>query len=90
MELAGNPPYLLDSYIEAQPIDEFAVRFGQQFTPFSRHEYLGPQEILFPDWNIVANYFWTGRDKGLTVFGDVADQKLQYWVGLYGGSPLRQ
>lgn len=89
MELAANPPYLLDAYIEAQPIPEFGLRFGQQYTPFSRHETYGPQEILFPDWNIVANYFWNGRQKGLEAFGTIDEGVLDYWAGIYAASPIR-
>ncbi len=88
-EFASNPPYLLDSYVEIQPIKEFGLRIGQQFTPFDRHEYFGPQEILFPEWAPVSEYFWTGRDKGVTAMGTIAGQ-LEYWAGLYSGTPLRQ
>ena len=38
----------------------------------------------------VADYFWTGRDKGITVFGALASDRLDYFAGVYGGSPLRQ
>ncbi len=90
VELAASPPYLLDSYIEIQPLSEAGLRLGQQFTPLSRHEYLGPQEILFPDWNVVAEYFWTGRDKGATFFGSAGDGMVEYFAGVYSGSPLRE
>ncbi|AKU98811.1 hypothetical protein AKJ09_05475 [Labilithrix luteola] len=91
LELAANPVYLLDAYVEIQPIDEFGLRLGQQWTPISRHEYLyGPHQLLFPDWDVVSNYFWTGRDKGITAFGSFANQLLAYQVGAYLGSPLRQ
>jgi hypothetical protein len=89
MELARNPVYLLDAYVEIKPWDEAGLRIGQQFTPLSRHEYYGPQQLLFPEWSPVAEYFWTGRDKGATLFGTLAKQ-LEYWFGVYGGSPLRQ
>jgi hypothetical protein len=88
-EFASNPPFLLDSYVEFAPWKELTLRVGQQWTPFDRHEYLGPQEILFPEWAPVSEYFWTGRDKGGTLLGTVADQ-LEYWLGVYSGTPLRQ
>lgn len=91
MELAANPVYLLDSYVEIQPLDEIGLRIGQQWTPISRHEYLyGPHQLLFPDWDQVSNYFWTGRDKGITAFGSFAKNLFAYQVGAYLGSPLRQ
>ena len=89
-EFASNPPFLLDSYVELQPEPEFGLRIGQQYTPFSRHEYFGPQQILFPEWAPVAEYFWTGRDKGVTVLGTLGEGVLDYWAGVYSGTPLRQ
>ena len=66
------------------------MRIGQQYTLISRHEQFGPQQILFPEWAPVAEYFWTGRDKGATAWGFVADKHFEYYAGLYSGSPLRQ
>jgi hypothetical protein len=90
LELNSNPPFLLDSYVELNPVTEFGVRVGQQYTLISRHEQFGPQQILFPEWAPVAEYFWTGRDKGATAWGFVADSHFEYYAGLYSGSPLRQ
>lgn len=91
LELASNPVYLLDSYVEIQPVDAIGVRLGQQWTPFSRHEAInGPHQLLLPEWDAVSDYFWTGRDKGATLFGSFADQKIDYSVGAYLGNPLRQ
>jgi len=90
MELANNPPYLLDGYIDLNPCDAFGLRVGQQYTPFSRHESFGPQQLLFPEFSTVANYFWSGRDKGATIFGSLLDKRVDYYAGFYGGSPLRQ
>jgi hypothetical protein len=90
IELNSNPPYLLDSYVEIQPIDELGLRVGQQYTLIGRHEQFGPQQILFPEWAPVAEYFWTGRDKGVTMWGLLADAKAEYYAGVYSGTPLRQ
>ncbi len=89
-EFASNPPFLLDSVVELTPIPEAQLRIGQQWTPLSRHEYFGPQEILFTEWSPVAEYFWTGRDKGITLMGNIGESKLEYWAGVYSGTPLRQ
>ncbi len=89
-EFASNPPFLLDSYVEIMPISEFGVRIGQQYSPISRHEYFGPQEILFPEWAPVADYFWPGRDKGVTLLGSLGEGVVDYWLGIYSGTPLRQ
>lgn len=90
IELAGNPPFLLDSWIQLQPIPELGVRAGQQFTPFSRHESFAPHEILFPDRAPVAQFFWSGRDKGVTLLGTLAEGGVDYWLGFYSGTPVRQ
>jgi hypothetical protein len=91
LELASNPTYLLDSYVEIQPWDLLGVRLGQQWTPFSRHEAIsGPADLLLPDWDVVADYFWSGRDKGVTLFGATPDETWDYALGAYIGSPLRQ
>ncbi|HVZ35990.1 MAG TPA: porin [Polyangiaceae bacterium] len=89
-EFAQNPPYLVDAYVELQPRAEFRLRIGQQPTPLSRHEYAGLTHILFADWAPVADYFWTGRDKGLTALGALFAGKLDYHAGVYAGTPLRQ
>jgi hypothetical protein len=88
-ELANDPPYLLFSWIDLRPVNELAVRIGQQNTPFSRHETFGLYRSLFPETGPVPAYFWTGRDKGITVYGSVAE-RLDYWAGLYAGAPLGQ
>lgn len=88
-ELADNPPYLLYSYIDVRPVQELGVRFGQQDTPFSRHENFGLYRIIFPETGPVSGYFWSGRDKGITLYGSLAE-RFDYWAGLYAGSPLRQ
>jgi hypothetical protein len=88
-ELADNPPYLLYTWLDVRPVSQFGVRVGQQDTPFSRHENFGLYRVIFPETGPVAGYFWSGRDKGLTAYGSIAD-RLDYYAGLYGGSPLRQ
>ena len=90
VELAQNPPYLLYSWLEVQPRPEIGFRIGQQDTPISRHENFGVMRTLLPETDVVAEYFWTGRDKGVTVFGALGNDRVDYYAGVYGGSPLRQ
>jgi hypothetical protein len=90
MELAGNPPYLLDSYFDVTPIPEFGMRAGQQYSLISRQEQLGPQQLFFPFWAPAAEYFWPGRDKGLQVYGFLWDKMFEYYAGVFSGTPLRQ
>ncbi len=89
LETAANPPYVLDSFVEVMPWKELGIRVGQMWTPYDRHEYFGPQEILFPEWAPVSEYFWPGRDKGATVLGTLAGT-IDYYLGIFSGTPLRQ
>jgi hypothetical protein len=89
-ELAQNPPFLLYSYLDIRPLTEFGVRVGQQDTPYSRHENFGLYRIIFPETGPVSNYFWTGRDKGVTAYGSIGGDRLDYYAGVYAGSPLQQ
>jgi len=88
-ELADNPPYLLYTYLDVRPVSAFGLRVGQQDTPFSRHENFGLYRVLLPETGPVPGYFWSGRDKGVTAYGSIVD-RLDYYAGFYGGSPLRQ
>jgi hypothetical protein len=89
-ELADNPPYLLFAYVDVRPVDAFGIRAGQQDTPFSRHESFGLYRVLLPETGAVPDYFWTGRDKGITAYGALGADRIDYYAGYYGGSPLRQ
>ncbi len=90
MELAGNPPYLLDAYFDVVPWTAFGLRAGQQYSPWSRQEQLGPQQLFFPEWAPVADYFWPGRDKGIQFYGLLAEKKFEYYAAIFSGTPLRQ
>src|SRR5262249_32840076 len=88
VELAGNPPFLLDAYVDVAAWETLTGRVGQFKTPFSRAEQYGPEAELVPDQPGVAGYFWTGRGKGGMASG--ALDSLHYAVGAFGGSPIRQ
>ncbi len=88
MELARENAFLLSANVEVQPWDEFGARYGQQGTPVSRHTSFAPQNIFFPDYAAVSGFFWSGRQRGLTLFGSLGEGVLDYWAGIYGGSPI--
>ncbi|MFT3927026.1 MAG: porin [Myxococcales bacterium] len=87
-EANSGTPRVFDAYFDVAPLEEFAFRFGQQATPVSRHENFGPQQIFFPDFAAVASYFWSGRERGLTVYGGALSDILEYYAGIYAGSPI--
>lgn len=82
------PPFLLDCYADAQPWSFFGIRAGQFQTPQSRHENRGPRGILFPDFATVADYFWTGRDRGVQVYGET--RYIDYYASFTAGTTLTQ
>ena len=88
LELASNPPYLLDAYVDVTRYSELSLQAGQFHTPCSRAEAFDHHAHLFPDQAVVASYFSTGRDKGAMAYGDAGP--VHYWLGTFGGSPLRQ
>ncbi|AKU91988.1 hypothetical protein [Vulgatibacter incomptus] len=89
-EFNASPPYLLDYVVDARPVEAIGIQVGQQLTPFSRQEWRAPPQLLFPEWDIVADYFATGRNKGALVYGNVGEGRFEYWAGAYIGSPVRQ
>jgi hypothetical protein len=89
VELSQGTPYLLDGYFDLHRWNEIAFRFGQQYTPMSRHEAFGPQQIFFPDYARTANYFWSGYERGATLYGSLAGDRFYYYAGVYGGTSLR-
>ena len=87
-ELSRFPPFLLDCYLDARPWKVFGIRGGQFSTPQSRHMYLGPQEVLFPDRATTADYFWTGRDRGVQLIGET--NYIDYYASFTAGTTLTQ
>jgi hypothetical protein len=88
VDFRSVPPTLLDALVEIEPWSFFGVRAGLQYTPISRHEMFGPAGILFPEWAVTSNYFWTGFERGITAYGHT--RQLEYWLGFYDGTSTRQ
>lgn len=88
MEWSESTPFLLDGFVDIQPLERFGFIFGQQGTPVSRHNSFGPHQIFFPDYAGVSSYFWSGRERGLTLYGATNREILEYEAGVYDGSPI--
>ena len=88
LEFRQFPPFLLDCLLDVRPWKFFGLRAGQYWTPLSRHEYLGPQELVFPDWAPTADYFWTGRDRGVQLFGET--NFIDWYASITAGTTLTQ
>lgn len=90
MEWSEGTPFLLDGFVDIEPLENFGFIFGQQGTPVSRHNAFGPQQIFFANYAGVSTYFWSGRERGLTHYGSIGPEILDYEVGIYDGSPINQ
>jgi hypothetical protein len=88
MELRNFPPILLDCFLDVRPWPFFGLRAGQFRTPLSRHENRQPQDVLFPDWATVANYFYAGRDRGVMLYGET--NYVDYYANFTAGTTLTQ
>ncbi|HWE27830.1 MAG TPA: hypothetical protein VHB97_07500, partial [Polyangia bacterium] len=86
LEFRQFPPFLLDCYMDIRPWKFFGLRAGQFWTLLSRHEYLGPQELIFASWAPTADYFWTGRDRGVQLFGETP--YIDWYTSITAGTTL--
>ena len=86
LEFRQFPPFLLDCYMDIRPWKFFGLRAGQFWTLLSRHEYLGPQELVFASWAPTADYFWTGRDRGVQLFGET--HYIDWYTSITAGTTL--
>jgi hypothetical protein len=74
--------------------NEFHIWAGRLLVPSDRSNFSGP--FFTSPWNYAGFYFpgkaaplgpkdfANGRDQGATVWGNVADDKFKYYVGVYG------
>ena len=88
VEFASNPPYLLDSYVELAPSKCSGFASASSSRRSSPRVLRSPGDPI-PRVGAGQRVLWSGRDKGITALGTLAEQ-LDYWLGLYSGTPLRQ
>ncbi len=90
LELAEGDAYLREASLTLEPWRELGACVGKQGALVSRHEGFSQAQIFFPDYANVAGYFWTGREKGITLYGSAFDETLDYFAGIYGSAPSRE
>ncbi len=84
---------IMDLIAEYKAVDEFQVWAGRLLVPSDRSNFSGP--FFMSPWNYPGFYFpgapplgpkdfATGRDVGVTVWGNAFDSKLKYYAGAYG------
>ena len=100
---------IMDLIAQFKAVDEFQIWAGRLLVPSDRSNFSGP--FFMSPWNYPGFYvpgappigpkdFATGRDVGITVWGNALDAKLKYYGGAYGlggsfegaatGSPFNQ
>jgi hypothetical protein len=90
---------VMDLIAQYKAMDEFQIWAGRLLVPCDRFNFAGPFFTI--PWNypgfypnggvILPKSGPTGRDQGITVWGNALDAKLKYYAGAYGidqGSPV--
>ncbi len=85
-EFGENKSAVVDAYLDLKHNPAAQVRIGK-FKPFVGLERLqGGADIKFIERSYVSNNILPNRDLGVSVFGDVLDNKLNYAFGVFNGS----
>ena len=84
-ELAGGNATVIDAYLDARLDPAFKIRAGK-YKPFVGLERLqGGGDIKFVERSYVTNAILPNRDLGVSVYGDVLGDKLNYAFGVNNG-----
>ena len=66
----------------------FMVKLGQYKVPFGLQELVSSGSQQLVDRSLVSNAYFRGRDTGLTVWGVLGSNKLEYRAGFFNGNGL--
>ncbi len=84
-EFAGGSASVVDAYADARFNPTFKVRVGK-YKPFVGLERLqGGADLKFIERSYVSNNILPNRDQGISVYGDVLGDKLNYAFGVNNG-----
>ena len=84
-EFAGGSASVVDAYVDGRFNPAFKVRVGK-YKPFVGLERLqGGADIKFIERSYVSNNILPNRDQGISLYGDLFDDKLNYAVGYNNG-----
>jgi len=86
---ASTDKPLEDLYInwDASKTEAFQIRFGQFKVPFGRQEMATSIGLQFADRSLLTFEFTRGRDRGVQLWGRLAEKKLTYYAGMFNGNP---
>jgi len=90
---------VMDLIAQFKAVDEFQIWAGRLLVPSDRFNFSGPFFTIpwnypgfYPNGQVILPHTGaTGRDQGMTVWGNAFDAKLKYYAGVYGldqGSPV--
>jgi len=84
-EFAGGSASVVDAYLDARLSPAFKIRAGK-YKPFVGLERLqGGGDIKFIERSYVTNAILPNRDVGISLYGDVLGDKLNYALGVNNG-----
>ena len=83
--ISQNKTRVVDAYFDIKHNPAASVRIGK-FKPFVGLERLqGAADIKFIERSYVSNNILPNRDVGVSLYGNIADKKINYAVGLFNG-----
>jgi len=88
MDFGNNQTRLLDAYADVKPVPDsklFALRIGKQKAPIGLERWQSEQEILFVERGMATNLV-PFRDIGVSAFGEIVPNQLEYNIGVSNGS----
>ena len=84
-EFAGGSASVVDAYVDGRFNPAFKVRVGK-YKPYVGLERLqGGADLKFVERSYVSNNILPNRDQGISVYGDVLGEKLNYAIGFNNG-----
>jgi phosphate-selective porin OprO/OprP len=84
-DIQQNKVRVIDAYFDIKHNPEASVRIGK-FKPFVGLERLqGAADIKFIERSYVSNNILPNRDLGVSLYGVVADKKVNYALGIFNG-----
>jgi len=84
-ELGGGSASAVDAYIDARLNPAFKARIGKHKSWVGLERLQSATDIKFLERSYVTNAILPNRDLGISVYGDVLNNKLNYAIGLNNG-----
>jgi phosphate-selective porin len=81
-----------DAYVDFKPWKSFKIMAGQYKVPFSMEVGTGDTNVEFAERSINSVLYPDAggafRAPGVDIHGDLAGERMQYWVGIFNGQGL--